>query len=163
MKLVYLLLGGNIGKREEIIHTALQCLIKDIGEIYQVSSLYESEPWGMKNADIFLNQVVIMKTELSPFDVLEKILKIEDKLGRKRDLLAVGFQPRPIDIDILFLDSDIIQTAQLTIPHPEIQNRKFVLVPLCEIDAGFIHPTLHETIKNLLIKCKDPLKITLFK
>jgi 2-amino-4-hydroxy-6-hydroxymethyldihydropteridine diphosphokinase len=163
MKLLYLILGGNTGDRETILQQAIQCLAEDIGEIYQISSLYETEPWGMENADNFLNQVVVLKTELFAFDILDGVLKIEKKLGRVRDLHAIGYQSRPIDIDILFLDSEIIQTSQLTIPHPEIQNRNFVLVPFCEIDKDFMHPVLHETVGNLLNKCNDPLKTTLFK
>lgn len=163
MKLLYLILGGNTGDREAILQQAIRCLGEDVGEIYQRSSLYETEPWGMENADNFLNQVVILKTKLFAFDILERVLKIEEKLGRVRDSHAIGYQPRPIDIDILFLDSEIIQTSQLTIPHPEIQNRNFVLVPLCEIDKNFMHPVLYETVEDLLNKCNDPLKTTLFK
>ncbi len=163
MKLLYLLLGGNIGDREKTLAMAIECLGEDVGEIYQTSSLYETEPWGMDSVDNFLNQVVVMKTGLSSFVILERILAIEEKLGRKRDSKVIGYQSRPIDIDILFIDAEIIQTSRLTIPHPEIQNRKFVLVPLCEINASFVHPILHKTIGNLLINCDDPLNTTLFK
>ena len=163
MKLLYLLLGGNIGDREATLYSAIQYLSEEIGEICQCSSLYESEPWGMNKADQFLNQVVLLKTEMTAETVLERILRIEERLGRKRDLFSIGYQSRPIDIDILFFDSEIIQTAKLTIPHPEIQNRKFVLVPLCEIAVDFIHPVLHETVENLLITCTDPLNTTRYK
>jgi len=163
MRLLYLILGGNIGDRETILQKAIQYLVDDVGDIFQISSLYETEPWGMTNADCFLNQAVIFKTKLSAFDILDKVLKIEEKLGRKRNSHVIGYEPRPIDIDILFLDSEIIQTSQLIIPHPEIQNRNFVLVPLCEIDKDFIHPVFHETLIDLLNKCNDPLKTKLFK
>jgi len=163
MKLLYLILGGNIGDRELVLHHATQCLSAEVGKIKSHSSLFETEPWGMVNAANFLNQVVVLETKLDAFEILDKVLKIEEKLGRVRDSNTIGYQPRPIDIDILFLDSEVIHTTQLTIPHPEIQNRNFVLVPLCEIDKEFMHPVLHETVDNLLKKCNDPLKTTLFK
>ena len=140
METVFLLLGGNIGDRENVIYNAISLIKSNIGTVLQVSSIYETEPWGMLNAKSFLNIAVKLTTELAAFELLDALLKIEEQLGRKRNPAAMEYESRPIDIDIMFYGSCVIQTNQLTIPHPHIQSRKFVLVPLCEIAADFIHP-----------------------
>lgn len=163
METVYLLLGGNIGDRRKIISSAIGLLNCNAGTVEQVSSLYETEPWGMSNAKSFLNIAVKLTTVLSVFQFLDELLKIEEQLGRTRNPLTTEYESRPIDIDILFWGSKIIQTDQLTIPHPHLQIRKFVLVPLCEIAAEFIHPVFQKTIALLLDECPDNLEIVALK
>ncbi len=163
METVFLLLGGNIGDREEIIRSAIRLLNDKAGTIEQVSSWYETEPWGMSNAKSFFNIAVKINTELSAFQFLDLLLMIEEQLGRTRNPLTSEYESRPIDIDILFWGSKIIQTDRLTIPHPQLQFRKFVLVPLCEIAAEFIHPVFQKTMTTLLNKCPDKLEIVALK
>lgn len=163
METVFLLLGGNIGDREEIIRSAIGMLNITAGTVEQVSSWYETEPWGMLDAKSFLNIAVKMTTGLSAFQFLQVLLKIEEQLGRTRNPLTTEYESRPIDIDILFWGSEIIQTDQLTIPHPQLQFRKFVLAPLCEIAPEFNHPVFQKTMITLLNECPDQLEIVALK
>ena len=157
METVYLLLGGNIGDMEKTIGKAIALLNNKAGTVNHASSYYETEPWGMLNAQSFLNIAVELSTTLNPFELLNALLYIEEQLGRKRNPLRTGYESRPIDIDILFYGTSVIQTPSLTIPHPQLQARKFVLVPLCEIASDFIHPVFHKSINILLNECQDKL------
>ena len=163
METVYLLLGGNIGDRENIIRSAITLLNSKAGAVEKTSSLYETEPWGMSNAKNFLNIALKLTTDLTAFQLLDLLLKTEEQLGRTRNPLSTEYESRPIDIDILFYGSKIIQTDQLTIPHPHLQIRKFVLVPLSEIAAEFLHPVFQKTIVTLLNECPDNLEIVALK
>jgi 2-amino-4-hydroxy-6-hydroxymethyldihydropteridine diphosphokinase len=163
METAFLLLGGNIGDREKIICNAISLINSNAGTVEQVSSFYETEPWGMLNAKSFLNIALKLTTKLTAFELLDELLKIEELLGRKRNQLITEYESRPIDIDILFYGSTVIQTTQLTIPHPHLQTRKFVLVPLCEIASEFIHPVLRKSIFSLLNECQDKLKTEVLK
>ena len=156
---LYLLIGGNLGDRMANLQTAKELIAIEIGRISKESSIYETEAWGNQNQPAFLNQVIILETELTASKTMETILKIEHKMGRER---YQKYDPRIIDIDILFYNYEIIHTPNLTIPHPQIQNRKFVLVPLNEIAADYIHPALKKTITALLNACKDPLEVNKF-
>jgi 2-amino-4-hydroxy-6-hydroxymethyldihydropteridine diphosphokinase len=127
------------------------------GKIIGKSQIYSSEPWGNPNQESFLNQVLEIETILGPQLLLQKILEIEIAMGRSRKL---KWGPRIIDIDILFYNSDIIHMEGLQIPHPQIQNRRFVLMPLSEIAPDFMHPELHIPVKQLLADCQDPLKVS---
>jgi 2-amino-4-hydroxy-6-hydroxymethyldihydropteridine diphosphokinase len=163
METAFLLLGGNIGDREKVIYNAISLIKINVGTVEQVSSLYETEPWGMLNAKSFLNIAVKLTTKLAAFELLDAVLKIEEQLGRKRNAGAIEYESRPIDIDIMFYGSSVIQTTQLTIPHPRIQSRKFVLVPLCEIAAEFIHPVFQKPILTILNECQDKLETVMLK
>ena len=163
MEIAFLLLGGNTGDRENVIYNAISLIKSNVGTVDQVSSLYETEPWGMVNAKSFLNIVIKLTTKLTPFELLDALLKIEKQLGRKRNPVATEYESRPIDIDILFYGSTVIQTTQLIIPHPHIQSRKFVLVPLCEIAAEFIHPVFQKPILTILNECQDKLETVVLK
>jgi 2-amino-4-hydroxy-6-hydroxymethyldihydropteridine diphosphokinase len=125
----------------------------------QVSSIYETAAWGMENQEAFLNQVLEIETNLNPDELLQSILQIEEGLGRKREL---KYGPRTIDIDILFFNDQVIDQEGLKIPHPQLQNRRFVLVPLNEIASNKIHPIFKKTISQLLAECPDPLTVNKF-
>ena len=157
MSKAYLLLGSNIGNREKYFSEAEKLILKEIGRIVKVSGLYETEPWGMKIKDFFLNKVIIVDTNFEPEIILEKILTIELKLGRKHS--EIKYSSRTIDIDILFVDQQILNSETLIIPHPQIANRHFVLTPLAEVCPDFVHPVLSKSINQLLAECKDGLKV----
>lgn len=159
MNEVYLLTGGNMGQRLEYLSKAKEEIRKRCGNILEQSSIYETAAWGKQDQENFLNQVLKIETRLHPEELLKTILEIEIFLGRKREL---KYGPRTIDIDILFFNDDIVNQQALKIPHPQMQNRRFVLVPLNEIAAGKMHPSLHKTISTLLAECPDPLAVNKF-
>ncbi len=156
---IYLIIGGNMGEREKYLFESAIAVEKQIGKIIHQSSIYETASWGNTAQRPFLNQVLYLKTVLSARQVLENCLAIEKQMGRVRE---IKWGSRTIDIDILFYNEDVIQEDNLKIPHPFIQDRKFVLVPFNEIAPDFIHPVLKKTIHQLLIECKDSLEVTRF-
>jgi 2-amino-4-hydroxy-6-hydroxymethyldihydropteridine diphosphokinase len=162
MNVVFLCLGGNIGNREVMLKKAVSSINSEIGLVKKTSKLYETEGWGVNNQDKYLNQCIIVETNLSSEMVLKKILDIELKLGRNRNL-ANTYEPREIDIDILFYNFDVINFPHLIIPHPRLHLRKFVLIPLNEIAKNYIHPTLNKTIEVLHYECEDQCEVLLFK
>jgi len=143
---IYLGLGSNLGDRMGSLTMALERLSQRV-TIREISSVYETEPLGFKEQPLFLNAVVSAMTELDPFELLRFIKQIESDLGRKP-----GFRnaPRPIDIDILFYGDLVTQTPELTIPHPGVAERAFVLVPLVEIAPEFVHPVRQRKVDDLL-------------
>ncbi len=157
MNTVYILTGGNLGDRLSNLKSARKYLADEIGEIERSSSIYETAAWGKKDQDDFYNQVHIIKTEFASEEIMQKILKIEEKMGRKRTFKNAA---RLIDIDILFFNSEIIHMPGLIIPHAEIANRCFVLQPLNELSSQMLHPLLKKSIAELLSTCKDMLKVT---
>jgi 2-amino-4-hydroxy-6-hydroxymethyldihydropteridine diphosphokinase len=156
MNEVYLLTGGNIGDRLNYLSQARSEIARRCGEIENESSVYETAAWGNEQQEAFLNQVLKIRTEQTPSQVLKTILQIEEYLGRKREL---KYGPRTIDIDILFFNNEVLNQPGLVIPHPQIQNRRFVLVPLNEIAPGKLHPLFNKTIGQLLAECPDPLTV----
>jgi 2-amino-4-hydroxy-6-hydroxymethyldihydropteridine diphosphokinase len=156
MNIAYLLTGGNEGDRFLHMQQARTNIELICGQLLQVSSLYETEPWGNMDQPDFLNQVILIDTKLSPEELLHAILSIEEKGGRKR---TVKNAPRTIDIDILFYNDLILEKPGLSIPHPRIADRRFVLEPLNEISPEFIHPVIGKTIHRLLLECKDELAV----
>ena len=154
---VFLGLGSNLGERESYLNNAVGLIGTSIGFISEKSGIYETEPWGFQSENNFLNMVIKVHTELKPGDLLKKIQGIEDKLGRVRN--AKQYASRTIDIDILFYANRVIEKPELTIPHPLIQDRRFVLVPLCEIAPLMIHPVLSRTFEDLLQNCRDERKV----
>ena len=158
MNNVFLLTGGNMGDRRKNLGLACNSIEQKVGRIVSISKIYETEAWGNQDQQSFLNQVLLLQSKFSAFEILQMVLDIEKSMGRER---IIKFGPRLIDIDILFYNSDVISTPTLTIPHPEIPNRRFVLTPLAEIAPHFIHPILHQTMLDLLLDCKDSLKVTL--
>lgn len=152
MPIVYLGLGSNLGDREENLKKTRELLSK-IGEIQTISKLYETEPHGVTDHPWYLNQCVKMETEFSPEIFFKKCQEIEKKMGRERK--GNMPEPRTVDIDILFYDSEHIETDDLIIPHLRLHERKFVLVPLAGIAPDFVHPTFKKTILELLKECED--------
>jgi 2-amino-4-hydroxy-6-hydroxymethyldihydropteridine diphosphokinase len=163
MNTTYLLLGSNLDDRQVMIRQAVEGINDRIGTVTGSSSVYESEPWGFKANGHFLNQVVQVDTGLSPHELLEAILQIELKLGRKRDSSFEGYSSRSIDIDILFYNEDIISDNDLNIPHPRISERMFTLLPLCELNASMVHPVYKLTLQELKALCKDPNEVFLYQ
>lgn len=154
---IYIIIGGNLGDRLALIKDCKHKIENEIGIISRSSSIYESESWGETDNPTYLNQVLYVESIFSAKEVLEKALEIEKKLGRTRDK---KWESRLIDIDILFFNDEIIDKKDLQIPHPHLQNRKFVLVPLNDIASEFVHPILKKSMKELLVECKDNLKVT---
>ncbi|MDQ6845703.1 MAG: 2-amino-4-hydroxy-6-hydroxymethyldihydropteridine diphosphokinase [Bacteroidota bacterium] len=157
MNTVYILTGGNLGNRMGNLEKAAWILEQEIGKIINSSSMYKTAAWGNTNQPDFYNQVHVIKTKFSAKEVMEKILKIEEKMGRVRTSKNAA---RIIDIDILFFNDNIVNLPGLIIPHPEIANRRFVLEPLNELSPQLIHPLLNKTMKDLLSTCKDMLDVT---
>jgi 2-amino-4-hydroxy-6-hydroxymethyldihydropteridine diphosphokinase len=161
MNVVFLSLGGNLGNRSENLNRAIEH-IKAIGaKIIKVSSLYETAAWGSTSTKKYLNQVIQIGTSLTAHQLLKETLSIEKRMGRVRT--SDRNTDRVIDIDLLFFNNDVSNSKTLHIPHPRIQLRKFVLIPLNEIAAKFIHPVLNQPIKTLLKKCEDVLDVKLYK
>jgi 2-amino-4-hydroxy-6-hydroxymethyldihydropteridine diphosphokinase len=149
MALVYIALGSNLGNRENNIKKAIIALDKIIGKLIKCSSFYETSPVGFCSNNYFINAAAIFETSLLPLELLEETEYVERILGRSEKSRNKQYSDRCIDIDILFYDNLIIQTEALTIPHPEIHNRLFVLEPLNEIAPAVLHPILQKTVKQL--------------
>jgi 2-amino-4-hydroxy-6-hydroxymethyldihydropteridine diphosphokinase len=150
---VYMLLGSNIGDREQMIKLAKIEIEKQIGAIVASSAFYETAPWGNKDQPAFINLALVVRTALKPIDTLNCALDIEKSLGRVR---MERWGSRTIDIDLIFYGQQIINVeGKLVIPHPEMQNRRFVLEPLMEIAENFMHPVLQHTVKELLDSLTD--------
>lgn len=160
MKGVYLLLGSNLGDSETVLHLAKSLIEARIGTVIKASSIYLTKAWGIENQPDFLNQVLELDTVLDASKVLQCILEIERELGRIR---FQKWGTRIIDIDILYFGKLIIDTKNLVIPHPENQNRNFVLVPMAEIAPDFMHPVLQLSQTELLKKCQDKMKVALLQ
>lgn len=156
----YLHLGSNKGDRNDFLQKALQLISEKIGTINLKSNIYETEPWGMKEQENFLNMAIEVKSTKSPEDVIQSIKSIESSLGSSK---SVKWGPRNIDIDVLYCDDLIIESSEITIPHPHIQDRNFVLIPLLEIAGDFTDPAHKMTIDELYDLCKDTGEVFIFE
>lgn len=149
MHKVFIALGSNLGDKNKNIDEALKRL-KDNGiKILKLSSIIETEPYGYKDQDKFLNAVCLIETELAPHELLNMLLQIEREMGRVR---TIKWGPRVIDLDIIFYDDLIINDENLIIPHPDAHNRIFVMGPLSEIAPDFVHPVLNKTVKEIYLE-----------
>jgi 2-amino-4-hydroxy-6-hydroxymethyldihydropteridine diphosphokinase len=152
----YLLIGGNLGDRIGNLSQATEAIRNACGKLIGQSMIYETAAWGKTDQPDFLNQLLQIETNLSPADLLQSILHIENKLGRKRDL---RFGARIIDIDILYYADIIWDTPELVIPHPRIAERLFTLVPLMELAPDLVDPRSGYTVAEMLSNCKDTLSV----
>ena len=150
MAALYLSLGTNQGDRKKALETAAKYISERIGRIVQTSAVYETEPWGFDSNNLFLNQVLCIDTTLKAVDILNLTQQIEIQMGRTTKSSNGVYSDRVIDIDILLYGDICMQTERLTIPHPLMQKRRFVLEPLAEIAAHTVHPISGKTIKELL-------------
>jgi 2-amino-4-hydroxy-6-hydroxymethyldihydropteridine diphosphokinase len=162
MNVTYLCLGGNIEDREKYIELALSKIAYQVGKITSKSKIYETEAWGVENQQAYLNQCIEVKTNLTSHELIDILLLIEKDLGRERTL-NINYEPRSIDIDILFYNNEIINTPQLIVPHPRLHLRKFVLIPLNEITPNYLHPLLNKSIFKLLTECDDASEVTHYR
>jgi 2-amino-4-hydroxy-6-hydroxymethyldihydropteridine diphosphokinase len=152
----YLLLGSNLGNCLQHMREATLQITKAAGKVTAVSSIYKTAAWGNMDQPDFLNQVLKIETSLSAQELLDALLNIEVMMGRKREK---RWESRLMDLDILYFGNQIIATETLQIPHPHLHQRRFTLVPLCEISPEFVHPILGVTNKELLNACEDPLMV----
>ena len=159
MNKAYLLLGSNMGNSQQKLMIAIKNISRQVGYIIRESKLYTTAAWGNTDQPDFLNQVIIVETKLTALQTIDIILGIEEKMGRVRTKKNA---PRIIDIDILFFNKEIIAENNLDVPHPQIENRRFVLIPLNELSPNFKHPVTHKTIHQLLNDCADTLDVKKF-
>jgi 2-amino-4-hydroxy-6-hydroxymethyldihydropteridine diphosphokinase len=159
--IAYILLGGNVGNREQLLAEALDGIKQLAGQVLRISAIYETDSWGFESGEKFLNQVVKIKTNLSPHALLKQLKKIETNLGRTRQKNE-GYSNRTIDLDILLYKDLILHDHDLKIPHPRMHLRKFTLIPLAEIAGLEIHPEFDLNIDELLKQCRDDLKVRIY-
>jgi 2-amino-4-hydroxy-6-hydroxymethyldihydropteridine diphosphokinase len=156
MNKIYILLGSNMGDRSQQLALAKKQLTKTLGTVKRESKIYQTAAWGKRNQPDFLNQVLILETKKDAASCMALILEIEHIMGRTR---TVKNAARTIDIDILYFNRAVLNTPDLIVPHPAIQDRRFVLIPLNELSPGFKHPVLGKTNHQLLLECADPLDV----
>jgi 2-amino-4-hydroxy-6-hydroxymethyldihydropteridine diphosphokinase len=160
---VFLGLGSNLGDRQKSLTDAI-ALISDLGELTDLSRIYESRSWGYEDPRPYLNMCCTIQTELSAEELHGSTLAIEKSLGREGAKRKKGepYRSRTIDIDILFYGSDILETDTLSIPHPQLHLRKFVLQPLTDINPNFVHPVIGQTVGRLKELCQDNTELKEF-
>jgi 2-amino-4-hydroxy-6-hydroxymethyldihydropteridine diphosphokinase len=159
MERIFLATGSNLGDKAANLSAALALIEELVGSLVAVSGIYRTAAWGIEDQPEFLNQALAVDTVLNPETLLATVLDIEHKMGRER---VIRWGERLIDIDVLFYGNLVYQTQRLTIPHPFIQERNFVLQPLLEIAPDFVHPVLHRTIRELADESQDPLSAILY-
>ena len=150
------MIGGNMGDRMANLAMAIKLIEQQIGNIELKSSIYETAAWGQTNQPDFLNQALLVNTNLQAAELMSKLLSIENLMGRIR---TIKLGPRTIDLDIMYFNNEVISTNLITIPHPKLAERKFVLEPLFEIAPNYLHPILNKTNARLLKECGDSLAV----
>lgn len=149
MEVAYLALGANLGERERHLQLAVEEIKKRIGQVITLSAFYVTAPWGFASSHTFLNAACGVRTTLSPVALLEATQCIERKMGRTAKSIAGTYTDRLIDIDILLYGEQIIENEKLEIPHPLMEERRFVLEPLVEIAPDAFHPIMRKTVREL--------------
>ncbi len=153
MNLIYLSLGSNLGHREQHLEEAIKLIHSRIGVTGKVSSFYESEPWGFNSENSFYNCCLEVRTKLKPLPLLDGLLGIEKEMGRIR--VGSSYSDRVIDIDLLLYGQQQLDHPRLTIPHPSMGDRCFVMVPMAEIAPRLTHPVSGKTISQMMEQCAD--------
>ncbi len=156
MAKVFILLGGNVGDKSKILEQTRNLIDIRIGKIIQQSAVYKTESWGFKTEQ-FYNQAICLESQLTPFEILEQTQALEKQIGRIKK--SDKYEDRIIDIDLIFYDELSICSTQLTIPHPRIGERRFVLIPLLEIDPELSHPITGMSLSQMLDTCPDKLSV----
>ena len=146
----YLLFGSNQGDKESLLEQACTLINNRCGLLVERSSAYTTEPWGFEAEEWFLNELLVVETEMDPDTLMDTLLEIEAELGRVRHPEKQGYCSRSVDLDILYYGDKIIHTEKVTVPHPRLHLRKFALMPLCEIIPDFLHPVFNLSQKQLL-------------
>ncbi len=154
----FLMLGSNLGNKLQNLTDAVQLIDSRCGKTVSYSEVFASAPWGYEDEHDYLNQAIKLETNLDAHELLDCVLAIENELGRVRTQTAT-YEARTIDIDLLYFDQKIIDTAKLCIPHPHIAARRFVLEPLCQIASDYLHPILNKTNAELLLSCTDQSEV----
>jgi len=149
-----LLLGTNLGNKRNNLSVCIKYIEEKVGKIIQQSSVYETEPWGFKSKELFYNMAIEVETKLNPQELLKTIKEFEIEMGRKHTSNDC-YENRIIDLDILFYNNKVINSDELTIPHPKLHLRKFTLIPLIEILSNIEHPVFKKNITTLLNDCND--------
>ena len=157
MNLIYLSLGSNLGQREQFLQEALKHIQNRIGGIESVSRYYESEAWGFSSAYSFYNCCLSLQTTIEPLPLMDLLLEIEQEMGRLRQ--GMGYSDRVIDIDMLLYGDRQMDHPRLTLPHPSMGDRRFVLAPLAEIAPLLIHPVAGKSITKMLQECADESEV----
>jgi 2-amino-4-hydroxy-6-hydroxymethyldihydropteridine diphosphokinase len=161
MNHAYISLGSNMGDRSNFLKTALETLEYSYPiQLVNVSSIYETDPVGYTDQDLFLNMVAQLNTELAPFELLNACLETEKKLGRKRE---IHWGPRTIDLDILLFNEENIKTERLVIPHPRMFERSFVIIPLLEISPKMKLPSLYQSLREVADGLSDKEGVRIWK
>ena len=155
----HLSLGSNLGDRAIQLSKAKELISSEVGAIKMESSIYETQPWGVEDQPLFLNQVIEVTSDLEPAESLSAFKKIETKLGR---LPGEKWHARHIDVDILLCGEKVIEEQGLIIPHPHFHERNFTLVPLMEIAGQMMHPVFQKTIEELYLECRDTGEVYIF-
>ena len=150
------MIGGNMGDRMANLTNAKKHIQQQIGNIELKSSIYETAPWGQTNQPDFLNQALLINTQLNADEVMNQLLAIENLMGRIR---TIKLGSRTIDLDIIYYNNEVISTNLISIPHPKLAERKFVLEPLFEIAPNYLHPIFNKTNACLLKECGDSLAV----
>lgn len=160
MKLVTIALGSNQGDREQIILQAIQYISERIGHIIHRSPFYENEAQGFESEELFLNGCIAIETILEPLHILQNLKDIETDLGRNKKN-DPGYSSRPIDLDIILIDNQVLNLEDLEVPHPRFRDRLFVLKPLGDILPNAVDPTTLQSVKELLNHCPDKSVLTI--
>ena len=155
METCHVLFGSNLGDKNEFFAQACLLINNRCGRVVAVSSAYESEPWGFETEEWFLNRLIVVETELEPDEMLRQLLEIEKELGRVRHPEAKTYTSRTADLDILYFGDRVMVSENIVVPHPRLHQRRFALVPLCELVPDFVHPVFHLTQTKLLERCPD--------
>lgn len=155
---LYLSIGSNLNQRQSNLQNAIFLIGERIGEVTTVSPVYKTPSWGFESADFF-NACLMVESSLSAPSILQELLKIEKQMGRVRSI-EEGYQSRVIDLDIIYLGNEVIDNDVLTIPHPRMAERKFVLKPLADIAPQFYHPIVNKDTRNLLQETRDKSEVT---